>query len=348
MRLNSVKRFKRYLRFIAVTGIALRVRSMKRRQFNAMLATLSLGGLSSAAAEVSAQQTAPLEVEDATVEFGGVTASISEATFEYRDGAMRLQLLDWTMDSSSSSLAIGEAHVTVDEVDAETFSAVRSAMVETYEGRTVSPMLTVLSDGTIDESAPVRVFAGPVRMDGQTAADEVSATGTVGGVVPEGTRQLAEEGVSLEGVAELGSSEWSRLTVQRDDSQLMLNDVVMQREGAALSISAPSGTAELPDQTLDLTEVSMDVQPPETIPEEHVAFASQVRQSSAEGSLSRSAVESAAADSGVTAENTSEAVRNSRFVLSLGEVTEDGESLVSNFRTSGTLGELMQVVQMRL
>jgi hypothetical protein len=50
----------------------------------------------------------------------------------------------------------------------------------------------------------------------------------------------------------------------------------------------------------------------------------------------------------VTAENTSEAVRNSRFVLSLGEVTEDDESLVSNFQTSGTLGELMQVVQMRL
>jgi hypothetical protein len=323
---------------------------MKRRQFGAMLATatLSLGGLSSAAAEASARQTAPLQIEDATVELGGVTASISEATFAYQDGTMQLQLLGWTMDGTGRSLAIDEARVAVDEVDAETFSAVRSAMVGTYKGNSASPLLTVLSDGTIDESAPIRAFAGPVQKDGQIAADRVTASGTVGGVVPEGTRQLARKGVSVEGVAGLGSSEWSRLTVQRGDSRLALSDVMMQRDGTALSISAPGGIAELPGRALDLTEVSMDVRPPETVPEEHVAFASELRQSSAEGSLSKSAVKSAAADSGVTADNTSEAVRSSRFVLSLGKVAEEGETLVSNFQTSGTLGELMQVLRMRM
>jgi hypothetical protein len=320
---------------------------MKRRQFGAMLATatLSLGGLSSAAAEASAQETAPLKIEDATVELGSVTASISEATFAYQDGTMQLQLLGWTMDSASRSLAIDEARVAVDEVDAETFSAVRSAMVQAVEGRSVSPLLTVLYDGTVDESAPIRVFAGPVQMDGQTVADRVTASGTVGAAVPEGTQQLAREGVSLEAVAGLGSSEWSRLTVERDDAQLALNDVVMQREGASLSVTAPSGSAELPGRALDLTEVSMNVRPPETIPEEHVAFASEVRQLSYEGSMSTSAIESAAADSGVTVANTSGAVRSSRFELSLGEVTEDGEMLVSNFRTTGTVGELMQLLE---
>lgn len=323
---------------------------MKRRQFGAMLATatFSLGGLSSAAAEASAQRTAPLEIKDVSVELGGITTSISQATFAFQDGTMRLQVQGWSMEGASRSLAIDRLRVAVDEVSAETFSAVRSAMVEAFSRRSVSPLLTVLTDGTIPESAPVRLFVGPIRADGQTVVDQVIATGTVGGVVPEGTQQLAQKGVSLKGLTGLGPSEWGRLTIQRGNLQLALNDVVMQREGTGFSITSPGGSVELPDRTLDLTEVSMTIRPPETIPEEHVAFASEVRQSASQGVLSTSTIESAAAESGVTVANTSDAVQSSRFVLSLGEVTEDGETLVANFQTSGTLAELLQVLRTRL
>ncbi|WP_276299745.1 hypothetical protein [Halorussus lipolyticus] len=323
---------------------------MKRRQFGAMLATatFSLGGLGTTAADASAQETAPLEIQDVSVDLGGVTASVSQATFEFQDSTMRLELRGWSMEDTDQSLAIDRTRVAVSDVSAETFAAVRSAMVEAFSGRSVSPLLGLLADGTVPASAPAEVSLGPIQANGGTVADRVVASGTVGDIVPDGTQQLAQEGVSLQGLLGLGSSSWSRLSIQRGTSQLSLNDVMMQREGSSFVISAPGGEAQLSDRTLQLSDVSMNLLPPETIPEEHVAFASEVRQLAAEGSLSSSAVESAAAESGVTVANTTEAARNARFSLSLGEVTEDGEALVSNFQTSGTLAELMAVLQSRL
>lgn len=323
---------------------------MKRRQFSAMLATatFSLGGLGSAAADASAESAEPLELEDVSVELGSVTASISQATFEFQESTMQLQLEGWSMEGDGRSLAIDETSVTVEDVDEETYSAVRSAMVEAYTERSVSALLTVISDGTIPESSPVEVSAGPIEKDGQTVADQVTATGTAGEVVPEGTESLAEDGLSLGGITGLGSSMWSQLTVERGDSQLALEDVVMEREGTSLVVSASEGEAALPDRTLELSEVTMDVMPPETIPEEHVAFASELRQLASEGSVGVSDIESAAADSGVTVSNTSDAVESAQFVLSVGEASEGGETLVSDFQTSGTLAELMQVLQTRL
>jgi hypothetical protein len=332
---------------------------MKRRQFGAMVATvtLSLGGVSGAAADASTQETEPLRVEDASVEFGEVTASVGLAELTYQDGVMQFRVEDWTMEAAGTtetaetterSLAIDAAEATVDDVSAETYATVRAGMVEAWEARSPSPLLDALAGAEIDPDASVEVVAGPISSDDELVADEVRATGTVESVVPEGSRELVEDGASLEEATALGSSEWSQLTVQRGDVELLLEDVVMERDGGALSITSPGGAVDLSGRSLVLTDVEMNVYAPETIPSEHVEFASSLRQSAADGTLSLSTVESAASETGVTLDNTSEAVRNARFDLSVGEVTEGEETLVSNFQTSGTLDELVTVVSQQV
>jgi hypothetical protein len=332
---------------------------MKRRQFGAMVATvtLSLGGVSGAAADASTQETEPLRVEDMSVELGEVTASVGLAELTYQDGVMQFRVEDWTMERSGTtetaeaterSLAIDAAQATIDGVSAETYATARAGMVEAWKARSPSPLLDALAGADVDPDASVEVVAGPISTDDELVADEISATGTVESVVPEGSRELVEDGASLEEVAALGSSEWSQLTVQRGDVQLVLDDVVMERDGSALSISSPGGTVDLSERSLALSDVEMNVYPPETIPQEHVEFASRLRQSAADGTLSLSTAESAAAETGVTLDNTAEAVRNARFDLSLSEVTEGEETLVSNFQTSGTLDELVTVVSQQV
>lgn len=325
---------------------------MKRRQFGAMLATatVSLGGLSGATAGESAQETDPLRLEDATVEFGDVTASVGLAELTYQDGTMQFRVENWTMEAAGTtenagqSLAIDAAQATVEGVSAETYAAIRAGTVESYNAGSPSPLLDALAGADADPDSSVEVMAGPITSDGELVADEIRATGTAGGVVPEGSRELVEGDATLEEVAALGPSEWTQLTVQRGDVELLLDDVVMERDGGALSITSPSGAVDLSGRSLVLADVEMNVYPPETIPQEHVEFAERLRQSADEGTLSLSTVESAAAETGVTLDNTSEAVQNARFDLSLGEVTEGEETLVSNFQTSGTLDELVTLL----
>ena len=334
---------------------------MKRRQFGALVATatLSVAGVSGAAADASAQETEPLRLEDATVEFGDVTASVGLAELTYQDGTMQFRGEDWTMeaagtetaettDAAGQSLAIDAAQVTVDDVSTDTYAAVRVGMVEAWEASSPSPLLDALAGADVDPDSSVEVVAGPVSSDDELVADEIRATGTVGGVVPEGSRELAENGGSLEGLAALDSSEWSQLTIQREGVEVVLDDVVIERDGGALSITSPSGAVDLSGRSLVLSDVEMNVYAPETIPQEHVRFASRLRESAADGTLSLSTVESAAAETGVTAENTSEAIQNARFDLSVGEVTEGEETLVSNFQTSGTLEELAMLVSQQV
>ncbi|WP_379793662.1 hypothetical protein [Halorussus aquaticus] len=322
---------------------------MKRRQFGAALATaaFSLGGVVKTTRSASAQETEPLQIEDVTVSFGGVTSSVGSATFSFEDGTMQFQVSDWTMEGADKSLSIAQASVSAADVSAETYATIRGAMVESFSGRSLSPLLSTLAEVDVNPDASVEVVVESVETDGQLVADQIAATGTVGSVVPEGTRALLRDGATLEEVAALGTAEWSELTVQRGSTEFTATDVVMERQGTGVAISAPSGSASASGRTFEFSDMSLDLMPPETIPAAHVEFASQVRQLAADGNLSSSAVSSAAEDAGVTAENTSEAVRNARFELSFADVTEGGETVVSDFQTSGTLAELLQVLRQR-
>src|SRR6056297_702088 len=117
---------------------------MKRRQFGAMLATatFSLGGVSSAAAEASTQETEPLEIEDVSVELGDATAMVGRATFQYEGGTMRLQLDDWAMQAAGKPMSVGRTRIDVSDVSAETYATVRAGMVEAYDGQSLSPLLS--------------------------------------------------------------------------------------------------------------------------------------------------------------------------------------------------------------
>ncbi|UPV75507.1 hypothetical protein M0R89_05425 [Halorussus limi] len=322
---------------------------MKRRQFGAMLATatFSLGGVSSVAADASAQETEPLQIEDVSVDLGEATASVGRATFRYQNGTMRLQLNDWSMETGSKSLSIARTRVDVSDVSAETYATVRAAMVEAYEGQSLSPLLSALAEADVDPASGLQVTLGPVRSDGSLLANKVVATGTVGSVVPSGTRDLLAGGASLSALASLGASEWSELTIKRRNATLTASDVTMQLEGTTFAISSPSGTAKVSGRTFEFSDLMLNIMPPETIPAPHIEFLSQVRQLGAEGNLTLSAIKSAAADAGVTAANTLEALRSAQFELSFAEVTEGGEAVVSDFQTSGTLAELMQAVRQR-
>ncbi|MFC7082104.1 hypothetical protein [Halorussus caseinilyticus] len=219
------------------------MRNMKRRQFGAMLAaaTFSLGGVGSAAADASAQETDPLQIADVSVSLGGITASIGRATFAFDEGTMLLRATDWSTEVAGEPMSIGEARVAVDGADAETFATVRAAMVEAFESRSASSLVSALADANVSEDAGVRTFLGSVETGGQLVADEIAATGTVGSVVPSGSGELLQDGASLSEVTALGASEWSRLTIQLGDTELAANDVVMQRDGTALHSVRPAG-----------------------------------------------------------------------------------------------------------
>ncbi|WP_115863161.1 hypothetical protein [Halorussus litoreus] len=322
---------------------------MKRRQFTAMVATatFSLGSIGSAAAGTAAQDTDPLRLEDASVSIGGVTNTIGEAALTYEESTMQFEVSDWTMESETGALSIASASMAAGDVSADTYATVRSAMVEAYETQSPSPLLTALAEADVDSDAPVQVVVESVETDGGLVADRIEATGTAGSVVPDGTRELASEGATIEGVAALGPSEWSQLSIQRGEAEFVAEDVTMEREGAALAVSSPGGEITVSERVLEFSEMAMTVSPPETIPDAHLEFASEVRQLAGDDDLSVSAVESAAEESGVTTSNTAEAVRNARFELSFAEISEGGETLVSDFATSGTLAELVEVLRQR-
>lgn len=321
---------------------------MKRRQFGTMLATatLSLGGLTGAVTSASAQNTEPLVVEDVNVSLGEGTTSLGLVELEYEDGGrIELDVEDWTMEGGTRSLAIGEAQVAVEGQSEETYAAVRSAMIEAFQGRSLSPLLEVLAAANVNPDGTVEVSAGPVEMDGQLVADQIAAVGTAGSVVPDGMFALVQEGASLQEISELGTSQWDGLVVVRGDSQLQLDNPTMQLSGTTFAITSPDAVAETPGRSLAMSDVTMLFGPPETVSEPHRLFAARLRQLAADGSLTLSAIRSAAAESGVTAANTVEFIRASRFALGIGEVTEDGETVVSDFETAGTLAELMAAIR---
>lgn len=321
---------------------------MKRRQFGAMLATaaVSLGSFGNVTARTT-QSTEPLEIEDVSATFGETTATVGRATLTYDESTMAFEISDWTMESPEGTLSIATVRMVADDVSPETYDTVRSGMVEAFEGRSLSPLLTVFAEVEIDPEAPVEMVHESVEVDGRVIADRISATGTVRSVVPEGTRALAGGDTTLAEVGELGASEWSQLTVQRGDSEFVADDVTMELDGGSIAVSSPGGELVVSDRTFEFSDAEMTVRPPETVPTAHVEFASQVRQLAGEGDLTLSALRSAASDAGVTASNTVEVIRNARVVVSFARVTEGGETVVSNFETSGTVVELVQILSQR-
>lgn len=322
---------------------------MNRRQFGAMLATatFSLGGIASAASDASAQETDPLRTENLSFDLAGVTTDIGRATFEYDDGTMVLRARDWAMDDGARTLSIARTSISAADVSAETFATVRAGLKDGFRGQSLSPVLSALAAADVDPSSAVTLSLEGVALDETVIADRVTATGTAGSVVPEGTRALLTDGATLAELDALGSADWTRLTVRRGDAELALEDVSMELDGAGVAITAPGGEASASGRTFDLDGVAMTILPPETLSASTVEFLSELRQISQTGSLTLSAINSAAAESGVTSSNPIETLLSFRFSLSLGEVVEDGETLVTGFETSGTLAELVQVLGQR-
>jgi hypothetical protein len=205
-------------------------------------ATLSVGGVSSAAADPSAQETSPLQGEDVSVELGRVTASFGRATLAFEDGTVQFQGRDWTIEGPENTLAGDAVRATVDDVSPETYATVRAAIAEADESNSPLPLVDGFAAADVNPDAPVRVVASPVEQDDQLLADKIAATGRYGAVVPG---SLRGDGTSLQGDAEIGPSEWKQITVQRGDSELVVDDVVV--------------TVRPPDATETVRDVRFDV-----------------------------------------------------------------------------------------
>jgi hypothetical protein len=258
---------------------------------------------------------------------------------------MRLQLEDWAMETDDESLSVGRKRVVVSDASPETYATVRAAMVDAFEGKSLSPLLSGLATADVNPESGLRVSLSSVESDGALLADSVVATGTVGNAVPEGTRDLLTDSASLSEVAALGAANWSELRIERGDGTFVANDVTMELDGTTFAISSSGGTTEASGRSFEFSDMALNITPPETIPAPHVQFASKVRQLGSKGKLTLSAVKSAAADSGITVDNTLDAIRSARFDLSFAEVTEGGEAVVSDFQTSGTVAELLQTMR---
>lgn len=308
-------------------------------------ATFSLGGIAGTTTRAAAQETDPLQIEDVSVSARGMTVTLGSATFSFDDGRMEFEASDVTIESETRSISVGRTLVAADGVDAETYATLRSAMVEAFGGRSMAPLVTALGEVDVNPDAQVGLLVDSVEMNGQLVFDRLTAVGTVDSVVPGGARALVQDGPTLEELMGLGASEWTSATIQREGSELTLNNVAIQRDGTTLSITSANGEATVSNRTFELGETELAVLPPETIPSEHVSFASQVREAAGDGDLTVSEVSSAAEESGVTVSNTLDAAGSSRFALSLAEVTEGGEVVVSDFQTSGTLAELLAALR---
>jgi type 1 fimbria pilin len=187
-------------------------------------ATFSVGGVSSAMADPSAQDTDPIQGEDVSVELGRVTASFERATLAFEDGTMQFRGRSWVMEGPESTVSGGNVRATISDVSPETYATVRAAMVEADESNSPFPLVEGLATADVNPDASIRVVTSSVEQDGQLLADRITAAGRYGAVVPEGLR---EGGQIFRGGAEVGPSEWKRITAQRGDSELVFEDVAV-------------------------------------------------------------------------------------------------------------------------
>lgn len=173
-------------------------------------------------------------------------------------------------------------------------------------------------------------------------AEEVSATGTVGGVVPDGLAAVARG----ELVSKLGAAEFDTVSVRRGGVTASAEHVTAEPADGAVSVTADEGTADLPGRTLGLEGIDATLWPPEGgFPEAHRSAFARLRGLAADGSLSLSAVRTTLSESGVTVSDTLDAVGNVRFDAAVEKVAEGGVTLVSDFRSRGTLAELLPALR---
>lgn len=317
---------------------------MKRREMLLATATISLAGVPGlSSADTDAAQTEPVQVSDVTVELGGATVAIGNAVLAYQDGAMGVLVSDSSVTAEGRELTLSEGVVAVGNVDEETYAQIREAGAQSVGERSLSPMLSAINSTNLDPNSPVQAQFGPVTADGQTLADEVTATGTVGGVTPE---NWAEFGRGED--VELGAAQFDTVTIQRGSVALTAEEVVAEPFSNALSVTSAGGTVETPGRSLAFENLNTTFRPPEEGTEPHRTAFEDVRQSAAEGALTVDAVRAALADSGVTVGNTVEAVRATTYEATVGSITEDGETLIQDSSSTGTLAELMQVVRQNL
>ena len=318
---------------------------MKRRQLLLATASLSLAGasgLSNAAADSSAQSD-PIQIQNVTVDLGGATVTIGSATLAHDNDTLVFQGQEWTATVGDRTISLGGAEVTVGSIDSETYAQIRNAMVESAHGRSLSPLLSGLQAVNVDPSAPVEVRAGPITTDSGPVADEITATGTVGGVVPENWGDWVAGG----SVEDIGSMQFDTVTVQRGSVAMTAENVVAQPFENALSVTADGGTVEAPSRTLAFENLNTTFRPPEEGGEAQGRAVDGLQRLAANDSLTLDAISMTLMESGVTVSNTMAALRDTRFEASVDSVTEDGQAVVQNFSTTGTLSELMQVLSQR-
>ncbi|USZ69574.1 hypothetical protein NGM10_07535 [Halorussus salilacus] len=315
---------------------------MKRREMLLATATISLAGvpgLSSADTDATAQ-TDPITLEDATLELGGVSLYIGSASFYYDEGAAVFEGREWVFSNGSREVALSGAVVAVENVSAETFAAVRDAMAASYDERSLSPLLSGLAAAEVDPSTPMGVRIGTVSTDTGTLVEEVTATGTVGDVTPANWAAFAtgEE-------VELGAAQFDTVALQRGGVVVTAEEVVAEPFSNGLSVTSDGGTIEGSGGTLTFENLNTTFRPPEEGGEPHRAAFERMRRLAAKGALTLDAVGTTMADSGVTVANTVEAMRNTRYEATMESVTRDGESVVEDFGSSGTLAELVQMLR---
>lgn len=315
---------------------------MKRRQLLLATATISLAGIPGLSSAQS-DDTDTLEVSDVTLEFGGATVTVGSASMAHQDDTLGLLGQDWTVTAEGREVSVDEAVVAVGNVDAETFAQLREGAVQSAGERSLSPALAAFAEADLDPDAPVQARIGPITSDQGPVADQVRATGTVDSVTPENWRAFGR-GESTE----LGPVQFDTVTAQRGSVFASAENVVAEPVENAVSVTADGGTIETPNRVLEFESLDTTFRPPEEGSEPHAQALAGLRQLAANGSLTADAIATTIAESGVTFSNTMTAVRNTQFEATVGSVTEDGQTVVQDFGTSGTLAEMAQVLQQRL
>ncbi|PSP56745.1 hypothetical protein BRC82_01330 [Halobacteriales archaeon QS_1_67_19] len=267
---------------------------------------------------------------------GDVEISIGLARLSYDEGerTSTLHVRDWQMAGPDRTLSVEKTKVHVGRIDPNTHARIRSSMADSASKRSLSPLVTTLARTESDLNEPVRIELGPVRLGRTVVANEVTAEGTNGEIVPDGTKALVLGEGSLGDLLALPPSKWDRLTVRRGGARFDATDVTMELQGANFAVRSPAGSIELPGRSLEFEDMELDIGPPDPVPPEHVEFAAKLSQMGLRG------IRSAAANAGVNVANTTRAIRNAPFRLRFESITEDGEQAITEFETTGRLGDL--------
>lgn len=317
---------------------------MKRREMLLATASLSIVGSSAVFGGRGAAQESD-QIENVSVDLGFATVDIGEARLTYDDeeNTVVFQGQDWMATGENRTLSLARATVTIERVDAETYERLRSGAVQTFDQGSLSPLLSSLIAADVDPDSPISIEVGPVTTDRGALINEATATGTVGGVVPDGVFSLSSD----ESVSDLGPARFHTVTAQRGGLKLTAEDVVAEPVDGVIEITAAEGTVKAPPRSFDFENGAITLRRPADGATEQLSALRGLRRLAANRSLTVSAIRTTFVESNVTVSNTIDAVRNTRFELTFESLTRGGQSVAQNVGTSGTLSELLQVLRGR-